>query len=85
MFTVDIQEGAPPLKLPYNVSEDPWQAAQRFIHKHELSQQFLDTVANFIIKNSGGAGGTAKPPAAAGEYYDPFTGECCGSRWGGLG
>ncbi|KAF0312844.1 Phospholipase A-2-activating protein [Amphibalanus amphitrite] len=74
VFTVDIQEGAPPLKLPYNTSEDPWQAAQRFIHKHELSQQFLDTVANFIIKNSGGAGAAAKPPQPSGEYYDPFTG-----------
>ncbi|XP_037071040.1 phospholipase A-2-activating protein-like [Pollicipes pollicipes] len=74
VFTVDIQEGAPPLKLPYNTSEDPWQAAQRFIHKHDLSQAFLDQVANFIIKNSGGAG-VAAAPAPSADYYDPFTGK----------
>ena len=28
VFSVDIQEGAPPLKLPYNVSENPYAAAQ---------------------------------------------------------
>lgn len=52
VFTVDIAEGQPPLKLPYNTSEDPWVAAQKFIHDYQLSQQYLDTVANFIITNS---------------------------------
>jgi phospholipase A-2-activating protein len=29
-------------------------AAQEFIYKHELNQDFLDQIANFIIKNSSG-------------------------------
>ncbi|XP_026683533.1 phospholipase A-2-activating protein [Diaphorina citri] len=75
VFSVDIEEGKPPLKLPYNVSEDPWHAAQAFIHTHHLSQMFLEQVANFIMTNSKSKQGptvTQTPPS--GEYCDPFTG-----------
>ncbi|XP_002740172.1 phospholipase A-2-activating protein-like [Saccoglossus kowalevskii] len=75
VFSVDIEEGKPPLQLPYNISEDPWFAAQRFLNKHELSPLFLDQVANFIVENSKGVtlgGGT--PVTVS----DPFTG---GSRY----
>lgn len=59
------------LKLPYNITEDPWFAAQKFIHKNELSQLFLDQVAKFIIDNTKGMQlGTA----ATSDYEDPFTG-----------
>lgn len=44
VFSVDIQDGVPPLKLPYNIDEDPWHAAQKFIHRNGLSQMFLDQV-----------------------------------------
>ena len=65
VFSIDIAEGQPPLKLPYNCTEDPWLVAQKFIHKHDLSQYYLDTVANFIIKNSGGQNRAAAAPAAS--------------------
>ncbi|XP_005104581.1 phospholipase A-2-activating protein [Aplysia californica] len=71
VFSVDIKEGAPPLKLPYNIAEDPWMAAQKFLHKHELSQLFLDQVANFILENTKGV--TLGTGSASG-YSDPFTG-----------
>ncbi|XP_071118768.1 phospholipase A-2-activating protein-like [Haliotis cracherodii] len=71
VFSVDIQEGMPPLKLPYNVSEDPWFAAQRFLDKHDLSQMFLDQVAKFITDNTKGVTLGTEQPA----YSDPFTGE----------
>uniref|UniRef100_A0A0C9QJU1 Plaa protein n=1 Tax=Fopius arisanus TaxID=64838 RepID=A0A0C9QJU1_9HYME len=74
VFSVDIQDGVPPLKLPYNKTEDPWQAAQKFIHQHGLSQMFLDQVANFIVKNSKST--PALQPSSS--YADPFTG---GSRY----
>ena len=78
VFSIDIAEGQPPLKLPYNCTEDPWLVAQKFIHKHDLSQYYLDTVANFIIKNSGGQNRAAAAPAATEGFFDPFTG---GSRY----
>ncbi|KAH3731128.1 hypothetical protein DPMN_057134, partial [Dreissena polymorpha] len=71
VFTVDIQEGQPPLKLPYNISEDPWFAAQAFIQKNNLSQLFLDQVANFITENTKGATLAQGAPA---DFADPFTG-----------
>ncbi|KAK0062786.1 phospholipase A-2-activating protein [Biomphalaria pfeifferi] len=71
VFTVDINKGAPPLKLPYNISEDPWMAAQKFLHQHELSQAFLDQEAHFIMDNTKGVTlGTGSALAQS----DPFTG-----------
>jgi len=45
--------------------------AQAFIHKHDLPQSYLETVANFIISNAK----TAPPPLPASQgYVDPYTG-----------
>lgn len=73
VFSVDISDSAPPLKLPYNRGEDPWMAAQNFIHKNELPQAYLDQVANFIIKNSDNAPVIEK--SLTNSFQDPFTGE----------
>lgn len=75
VFSIDIKDGVPPLKLPYNVSEDPWFAAQKFIHHNDLPQAYLEQIANFIITNSK----KIDQPAAASapvqsEFCDPFTG-----------
>lgn len=52
VFSVDIEDGKPAIKLPYNNGEDPYMAAQRFIHKHDLPQAYLEQVAGFIMQNS---------------------------------
>jgi len=51
VFDIDIGDGSI-LRLPYNATDNPYQAAQEFIWKHELSQDFLDQIAMFIINNS---------------------------------
>lgn len=56
--------------------ENPYTAAQRFIHREELSQGFLDQVAKFITQNTGGATISQAAPAAV----DPYTGA---SRYSG--
>ncbi|XP_059472996.1 phospholipase A-2-activating protein [Neocloeon triangulifer] len=71
VFSVDVEEGKPPLNLPFNKTDDPYTAAQAFIHKHNLSQYYLDTIATFIIKN---AGMENLAPAPQGTFIDPFTG-----------
>lgn len=73
------------LKLPYNITEDPWFAAQKFIDKNQLSQLFLDQVANFIVQNTKGMQITATSTNGGGSNFaDPFTG---GNRYipGGFG
>lgn len=73
VFDVDISDNAPKIKLPYNRGEDPWMAAQKFIHKNELPQAYLDEVAKFIMTNSDNA--PVVETALNNSYQDPFTGE----------
>uniref|UniRef100_G3Q7X6 PFU domain-containing protein n=1 Tax=Gasterosteus aculeatus aculeatus TaxID=481459 RepID=G3Q7X6_GASAC len=70
VFTIDVNEGGPSMKLPYNLSEDPWLTAHNFLQKNDLSPMFLDQVANFIIENTKGHVVGPAPPAGG----DPFTG-----------
>lgn len=53
VFDVDIQDGAPPLKLPYNKDQVPLDAAREFINSNNLPLAYQEQVADFIIKNSG--------------------------------
>ncbi|EJF66161.1 phospholipase A-2-activating protein [Dichomitus squalens LYAD-421 SS1] len=70
VFDVDVQEGAPPLKLPYNASENPYTAAQRFLQNNDLPLSYLDQVVQFIEKNTAGVsiGGGNN------QLVDPYTG-----------
>jgi phospholipase A-2-activating protein len=70
VFDIQLDDEGQTLKLPYNLSEDPWFAAQKFIHKYELNQIFLDQIAQFIINNTKGETIMAQSSA----YVDPFTG-----------
>ncbi|KAJ3760799.1 phospholipase A-2-activating protein [Lentinula raphanica] len=69
VFDVDIQDGVPPLKLPYNVTENPFSAAQRFLQNNDLPLSYIDQVVNFIETNTAGV-----KLGSSEEYVDPFTG-----------
>ncbi|GAA5992026.1 hypothetical protein JCM11641_003144 [Rhodosporidiobolus odoratus] len=90
VFDIDLGEG-PNLKLPYNASENPYAAAQRFLFAHELPLGYIDQIADFIEKNTGGVklgGATNVDPYTGASSYastpsgarQPFTG---GSGFGG--
>ncbi|KAH0537464.1 hypothetical protein FGG08_005727 [Glutinoglossum americanum] len=55
VFDVDIEDGKPPLKLPYNLSQNPYEAATKFIQDNELPISYLEQVAAFITSNTQGA------------------------------
>lgn len=55
VFDVDVEDGKPPLKLPFNVSQNPYEAATKFIQDNELPLSYLDQTANFIVQNTQGA------------------------------
>ena len=74
MFDVDIQEDKPPLKLPYNLTDDPWTAAHNFLADNDISQMYLDQVAKFITEQTKGLQPDAPPPQAN-TVSDPFTGQ----------
>ena len=71
VFSIDVNEGGPSYKLPYNINDDPWLTAYNFLQKNDLNPMFLDQVAKFIIDNTKGQmlglGNTS--------FSDPFTGE----------
>jgi phospholipase A-2-activating protein len=54
VFDVDVQEGVPPLKLPYNNSENPYVAASRFLERYELPTSYTDQIVLFITQNTQG-------------------------------
>ncbi|XP_014673380.1 PREDICTED: phospholipase A-2-activating protein-like [Priapulus caudatus] len=87
VFSIDVEEGKPPLKLPYNITDDPWFAAQKFLNDNELSQSFLDQVANFITENAKGVTiqqsvSATVDPYTGGARYIPGNGSNSGSRNG---
>jgi phospholipase A-2-activating protein len=55
VFDVDIEEGKPALKLPYNTTQNPHEAAMKFLQDNELPMSYLDETANFIVKSTQGA------------------------------
>lgn len=65
VFDIDIEDGKPPLKLPYNVTQNPYEAATKFLQDHELPLSYLEETANFIIKNTQGATLGQSQPAGA--------------------
>ncbi|KAF2464240.1 PFU-domain-containing protein [Lindgomyces ingoldianus] len=55
LFDVDIEDGKPPLKLPYNLSQNPYEVARKFCEDNKLPITYLDQVTNFIVQNTQGA------------------------------
>ncbi len=60
VFDVQIEDGAGSLKLPYNLSENPYTAAQRFIADNQLKPEYVDQIVDFILKNTNQMG-TSEP------------------------
>lgn len=55
VFDVDVEDGKPPLKLPYNARENPRVAADRFLAENDLPPSYLEEVVQFIETNTAGA------------------------------
>ncbi|KAL8277995.1 hypothetical protein RQP46_009627 [Phenoliferia psychrophenolica] len=79
VFDVDFSDGAQPLKLPFNVTDNPYEAAQKFLFRHELPAEYIDQVVAHIEANTGGV---ALGSTGQSEFVDPYTGA---SRYTGGG
>lgn len=79
MTVSDTGSGLAKYKLPFNRGENPYEAAQHFIWKNDLSQYHLDQIAKFIINNSEPAPGMISQQNVRG---DPFTGRKCFNKVG---
>ncbi|KAG7666091.1 DOA1 [[Candida] subhashii] len=79
VFDVDIKDGEPALKLPYNVNDNPYIVAEKFLVDNELPSTYTEEVVRFIEKNTGGfnlqEGGDADVgtgPADGSRVIDPY-------------
>ncbi|KAK1923997.1 WD40-repeat-containing domain protein [Papiliotrema laurentii] len=90
VWDVDIAEGMPPLKLPYNVTENPFIAAHNWAVKHDVPISYIDQIVAFIEKNTEGV---PLGQGSSNAYVDPYTGatrytgssgaSSSGGGWGG--
>ena len=55
LFDINIEDGKPNLKLPYNIGQNAYEAATKFLQDNELPMTYLEETANFVIKNTEGA------------------------------
>ncbi|KAJ4747357.1 Phospholipase A-2-activating [Rhynchospora pubera] len=69
VFDVDIGDGLPIRKLPYNRSENPYEVADKWLVKENLPLTFREQVVEFILQNSGQKTFTPDP-----SFRDPYTG-----------
>lgn len=65
VFDVDVSDNAPPLKLPYNNSENPYSVAEKFIADNLLPPSYIEQVVQFIIQNSQAKSFDASAPVSA--------------------
>ncbi|KAL6941841.1 hypothetical protein ACO0QE_003000 [Hanseniaspora vineae] len=63
VFDVDIEEGKPPLKLPYNANDNVYSVAENFLSKYELPAYYREDIVKFIIQNTGGVAMDNADPA----------------------
>ena len=70
VFDVDIEDGKPPLKLPFNVTQNPHDVAYQWLQNNGLPLTYLDQTVNFIRKNTQGA--TLGQVSSTANGPDPF-------------
>lgn len=69
VFNVDIGDGEPVRKLPYNRSDDPYAVAEKWLLKENLPMTYRQQVVEFILQNSGQNNFVPDP-----SFRDPYTG-----------
>lgn len=70
VFDVDVEDGAPPLKLPFNHNDNPYEAADKFLAANELPASYKEEVVRFILQNTGGTQLDLAPAPVANPYSD---------------
>lgn len=54
VFNIDVEDGKPPLKLPVNISDNPYDVAETFLAKYNLPHSYLQQIVDFIMQNAQG-------------------------------
>lgn len=54
VFNIDVEDGKPPLKLPVNISDNPYDVAEKFLATYNLPYSYLQQIVDFILTNAEG-------------------------------
>lgn len=54
VFNIDVEDGKPPLKLPVNINENPYEIAEKFLATYNLPYSYLQQIVDFIMANAQG-------------------------------
>ncbi|ERN17592.1 phospholipase A-2-activating protein isoform X2 [Amborella trichopoda] len=69
VFDVDIGDGEPTRKLPYNQADNPYDVADKWLLKENLPLAYRQQIVDFILQNSG-----PRNTSLNGSFVDPYTG-----------
>ncbi|XP_057527611.1 uncharacterized protein LOC130806507 [Amaranthus tricolor] len=69
VFDVDIGDGEPIRKLPYNRSDNPYDTADKWLLKENLPLSYRQQIVDFILENTGQKSFSFDP-----SFRDPYTG-----------
>ncbi|KAJ3670094.1 hypothetical protein LUZ60_010418 [Juncus effusus] len=69
VFDVDIGDGEPIRKLPYNTSDNPYDVADKWLIRENLPLTYREQVVEFILQNTGQKSFIPDP-----SFRDPYTG-----------
>ncbi|GKV19762.1 hypothetical protein SLEP1_g29984 [Rubroshorea leprosula] len=69
VFDVDIGDGEPIRKLPYNRSDNPYDAADKWLLRENLPLAYRQQIVEFILQNTGQKDFSLDP-----SFRDPYTG-----------
>ncbi|XP_074320902.1 uncharacterized protein LOC141657535 [Silene latifolia] len=69
VFDVDIGDGEPTRKLPYNRSDNPYDTADKWLLKENLPLSYRQQVVDFILESTGQKTVSFDP-----SFRDPYTG-----------
>ena len=72
VFDVDIGDGVPQRKLPFNVGDNPVEVAQKWLEEQNLPETYKEQVVDFLIQNTGGS--SSQMQFDPSQNVDPFTG-----------
>ncbi|KAG6542654.1 hypothetical protein Mapa_015888 [Marchantia paleacea] len=70
VFDVDIGDGEPTRKLPYNRGQNPYDVADKWLLNEDLPLAYRQQVVEFILQNTG----QQTPQQFDSAYVDPYTG-----------
>ncbi|MCO5582716.1 hypothetical protein L7F22_036615 [Adiantum nelumboides] len=69
VFDVNIEDGEPVRKLPYNRGDNPYMVADQWLLSENLPLTYRQQVVEFILQNTG-----QNAPVINSAYSDPYTG-----------